>query len=65
MMSSLEQLEPGSEFLASNGDVQAHVLASIAISLKRIADAMQSPNEYGEVGGAALAGAISRGLRDR
>lgn len=40
-------------------------LVSIAISLKRIADAMQSPNEYGEVGGAAIAGAIARSLRDR
>lgn len=40
-------------------------LLSIAISMKRIADAMQSPNEYGEVGGAAIAGAISRSLRDR
>lgn len=40
-------------------------LASIAISLKRIADAMQEPNEYGEVGGAAIAGAVSRSLRDR
>lgn len=38
-------------------------LASIAVSLKRIADAMNSPNDYGEVGSAALAGAISRALR--
>lgn len=44
-----------------------HVVAlvSIAVSLKRIADAINSPNAYGEVGSAALAGAISRGLRDR
>ncbi len=39
-------------------------LLSIAVSLKRIADALQEPNEYGEVGGAALAGAISRSLRN-
>lgn len=38
-------------------------LASIAISLKRIADALNEPNAYGEVGSAALAGAILRGLR--
>lgn len=38
-------------------------LLSIAISLKRIADAMQEPNEYGEIGGAAIAGAIARSLR--
>jgi hypothetical protein len=40
-------------------------LASISISLKRIADALNSPNAYGEVGSAAIAGAIMRGLRDR
>lgn len=38
-------------------------LTSIAISLRRIADALNSPNEYGEVGSAALAGSILRGLR--
>ena len=38
-------------------------LASIAVSLKRIADALNEANEYGEVGSAALAGAIARGLR--
>jgi len=40
-------------------------LLSISVSLKRIADALNEPNEYGEVGSAALAGAIARGLRDR
>ena len=35
-----QQLEPGSEFHAANGDVQTHALVSIAFSLKRIADAM-------------------------
>lgn len=44
---------------------QDAALTSIAVSLRRIADAMQSPNEYGEVGSAALAGAISRSLRNR
>lgn len=60
-----EQFERGSELSAESGDVQTHMLVSIAISLKRIADAMQEPNEYGEVGGAAVAGAIARSLRDR
>lgn len=38
-------------------------LASIAISLKRIADVLGEPNAWGEVGTAAIAGAIVRGLR--
>lgn len=38
-------------------------LYSIAISMKRIADALNSPNDHGEVGSAALTLAISRGLR--
>lgn len=38
-------------------------LASIAISLRRIADALNAPNEYGEIGSEALSGAITRGLR--
>ncbi len=33
--------------------------------LARIADALNEPNEYGEVGSAALAGAILRGLQGR
>ena len=57
--------ESGSVFYAENGDVKTHAIISIAFSLKRIADALQEPNEYGEVGGAAVAGAIARGLRDR
>lgn len=35
-----QHLEPGSQYLAGQGDVQAQVLASIAFSLKRIADAL-------------------------
>lgn len=58
-------LEDGSELHAANGDIQTHALVSIAMSLKRIADAMQEPNEYGEIGSAAIAGAILRGLRGR
>lgn len=46
-------------------DRELATLASIAISLKRIADALNEPNDYGEVGSAALAGAILRGLKDR
>lgn len=37
--------------------------ASAAISLKRIADALNEPNAYGEIGTAAIAGAILRGLK--
>ena len=40
-------------------------LASIAISLKRIADVMERTNEYGERGAEAISGALLRGLRDR
>ena len=58
-------MEPGSECYADNGDIKTHAIASIAMSLKRIADAMQESNEYGEVGGAAISGAILRGLRGR
>ena len=36
------QLEPGSEFYADNGDCKTHAIVSIAMSLKRIADAMHS-----------------------
>lgn len=38
-------------------------LASIAISLKRIADALERTNRYGEQGIEALSGAITRGLQ--
>lgn len=37
-------------------------LASIAISLRRIADALNSTNEYGEVGSAAFANTVKRAL---
>jgi hypothetical protein len=40
------------------------VNVSIAISLKRIADALTSTNEYGECGSEAIYAAIRRGLRD-
>lgn len=46
-------------------DEERYVELSFAISLKRIADALNEPNAYGEVGSAAIAGAIVRGLRDR
>jgi len=38
------------------------IQASIAISLKRIADAMERTNEYGEFGSEAISGSIRRGL---
>lgn len=37
-----------------------HVQMSIAISLKRIADTLNEPNEYGEFGIRALANSIAR-----
>lgn len=37
--------------------IEMETQISIAISLKRIADALNSPNDHGEVGSAALAGA--------
>lgn len=41
------------------------MLVSIAISLKRIADAMDEKNEYGEGPAAAIGGAITRSLQQR
>ncbi len=64
----LEGLEPRSAEICL--EVFKHCTAteasfiSMAISMKRIADAMQEPNEYGEIGGAAISRAILRGLRD-
>jgi hypothetical protein len=59
-LATIERMEPGIAMVDRDA-----ALASIAISLKRIADAINSPNAYGEVGSAAIAGAILRGLRDR
>lgn len=62
-----ERMEPDVRVSTGIGDdspiIEAESLASIAISLARIADALCSPNAYGEVGSAAVAGAIVRGLR--
>jgi hypothetical protein len=44
---------------------QKEALVSIAISLKRIADALTEPvNEYGEPMTQAIPGEIRRGMRD-
>lgn len=56
-LATLERMEP--DITAVD---QAPSLASIAISLKRIADAINMPNDYGEVGAAHLARAIKAGL---
>lgn len=56
-------LEPPALSEASDQITGDHCLLSIAISMKRIADALNEPNEFGEVGSAALAGSIARGLR--
>jgi hypothetical protein len=54
----LTRLEP--ELVMVDQDA---ALASIAISLKRIADALQEPNAYGETGTEAIANSITRGIR--
>jgi hypothetical protein len=59
-LATIERMEPDIAMVDRDA-----ALASIAISLKRIADAINSPNAYGEVGSAAIAGAIVRGLRGR
>lgn len=61
-------LEPGASAPIESSDLDMWpslyaLQASAAISLKRLADALREPNEYGEVGTAAVAGAIVRGLR--
>ena len=38
-------------------------LASIAVSLKRIADALHETNEYGEGPAAAISGSIKRAMQ--
>lgn len=58
MRTHLEQMEKFNFEVSSETS-----LLSIAISLKRIADAMTSPNEFGEVGSEAIQGAIKRGMR--
>lgn len=50
--------EPGSEQF----DQSIQPLVSIAISLKRIADALNETNEYGEGPAAAIGGHIARSL---
>jgi hypothetical protein len=58
-----EVMEPSATRM-SNFSTEQCALVSIAISMKRIADALSEPNEYGEIGGAAIAGSIKRGLND-
>lgn len=58
----MSDFEKGTEYLVENGDFKTQAIISAAISLKRIADALQEPNEYGEIGGAAIAGSVRRGL---
>lgn len=58
-----KQLEKPANTDSSTLDTEARIQLSIAISLKRIADAMTEMNEYGEVGGKLLSRAIVNGLR--
>lgn len=53
----LSRLEPGPDPINDSS-----ALVSIAISLKRIADALSEPNAYGEIGSQALSNSILRGL---
>lgn len=60
------QIEPAAEaFAKSNPAMPAHESAtmSIAISLKRIADAMTETNEYGEGTAAAVGGNLRRAMQ--
>lgn len=58
-----EELELAAvERLRSSKNREEAILFSIAISLKRIANALNEPNSFGEVGTRALSGAIVRGL---
>lgn len=50
--------------LLEPGAAQYDALTSIAISLKRIADAMSQPDDFGQTGSAALATAIRNGIID-
>lgn len=60
----LDLLEPSVKQAAADRWPDALAIeVSIAVSLRRIADALNEPNEYGEIGSAAVAGAIVRGLR--
>jgi len=56
-------LEPAAAFVPDDEGF-APALASIAASLKRIADMLSETNEYGEGPAAAIGGAISRGMRN-
>lgn len=49
--------------VAAKGSLDAWALMSIAVSLKRIADAMSETNEYGEGPAAAIGGNIARSLQ--
>lgn len=59
----LAKLEPEVAKLSNHLAPELTALFSIAVSMKRIADALNECNDYGEVGGKALARAIRDGLR--
>ena len=56
----INQLEPGTKDL----DFDAAPMMSIAISLKRIADAMTETNEWGENTAEAIGGHLRRAMND-
>lgn len=58
-----QNLEPAA--VATMGTVcEAVLMASIAVSLKRIADALTQCDQYGDTGSAAITNAIRDGLRE-
>jgi len=60
-----KRMEPNIPGVENSPALASPELISIAISLKRIADALNEPNAYGEIGSSAIAGAIVRGLQGR
>lgn len=54
-LDTIERIEPDIAMIDADA-----AYASIAISLKRIADALEKTNEYGEMGFEAVAGSIRR-----
>lgn len=58
-----DMIEPlAVECLGTEGEKTVQL--SMAISLKRIADALTTTNQYGEFGSEAIANSIWRGLQD-
>lgn len=57
-----EKMEP--ESALPNASAKERALLSIAVSMKRIADAITAVDRYGQTGSAAISSAIRDGLRE-